>query len=192
MLAPVLLVLGIMPLASGQLHSLTILGPGQTEPKSTSTVVSSRSSSSLSSSTLSSASSMSSSLLPPLSNTTSTATTTGDPLVLTTVFTQATDCITGITEIAAWSTELWQNVVNPAPNLTTSSCYPIQFSYSAVATSVLPPFKQLVCPLNWENYEVNSTYGICCPRFVFGHTVLVLREQVELLTELQWILTLRA
>ncbi|KAL1845242.1 hypothetical protein VTK73DRAFT_820 [Phialemonium thermophilum] len=86
-----------------------------------------------------------------------------DPLVLTTVFTQPAGCATGITEIAAWSTELWQNVVSPAPGLTLSSCYPSPFYRSALATSVLPPFRELVCPLRWEPYQINATYLICCP-----------------------------
>lgn len=70
-----------------------------------------------------------------------------------------------MTEIAAWSTELWQNIVNPVPTMTLSSCYPSQFYYSAVATSVLPPYKQLVCPQDWETYNVTDTYIVCCPRY---------------------------
>ncbi|OIW27856.1 hypothetical protein CONLIGDRAFT_705794 [Coniochaeta ligniaria NRRL 30616] len=155
-----LLALGVVPLASGQLQTLSILTPGQTKTTSTPAAPSS---------TTASISSLPTSSTPPSSSivssqsSSSTATTTDDPLVLTTIFTQPTDCATGITEIAAWSTELWQNIVNPVPSLTLSSCYPSQFYYSAVATSVLPPFKDLVCPLNWETYQVNSTYLICCP-----------------------------
>ncbi len=61
---------------------------------------------------------------------------------------------------------MWQNIINPVPSLTLTSCYPSQFYYSAIATEVLPPYKDLVCPLHWETYQVNATYLICCPRFV--------------------------
>ncbi|AEO69545.1 uncharacterized protein THITE_2131146 [Thermothielavioides terrestris NRRL 8126] len=150
-LRPLLLALGAVHLTSGQLQTLSILTLGQTKATSTPAATSTA---------------RAPAFPPPTSSTPSSAsmaTTTDDPLILTTIFTQPTDCATGITEIAAWSTELWQNIVNPVPSLTFSSCYPSQFYYSAVATSVLPPFKKLVCPLNWESYQVNSTYLICCP-----------------------------
>ena len=72
-----------------------------------------------------------------------------------------------MTQVASWSTELWQNIVNPVPTLTLTSCYPSQFYYSAVATAMLPPYKQLVCPENWETYNATETDIICCPAYVF-------------------------
>ncbi|PYI01147.1 hypothetical protein BO78DRAFT_328295 [Aspergillus sclerotiicarbonarius CBS 121057] len=68
-----------------------------------------------------------------------------------------------MSQVASWSTELWQNIVNPVPTLTLSSCYPSQFYYSAVATTVLPPYIQLVCPEDWETYNATETDIICCP-----------------------------
>ncbi|EAW10035.1 CFEM domain-containing protein [Aspergillus clavatus NRRL 1] len=47
--------------------------------------------------------------------------------------------------------------------MTLSSCYPSQFYYSAVGTTTLPPYVQLVCPQDWETYNVTDTYIICCP-----------------------------
>ncbi|WPH00145.1 Hypothetical protein R9X50_00296800 [Acrodontium crateriforme] len=149
-----MLACGAVRVASGQLQSIGIVTPGQQRTTTES--------SASFSTTLPLPPSSSASVTPtPTSST--VVTTTGDLLLLTTVFTQPTDCATGVTEIAAWSTELWQNIVNPLPSLTLTSCYPSQFYHSAVATTVLPPFKELVCPLNWESYHVNSTYLICCP-----------------------------
>ncbi|OJZ90248.1 hypothetical protein ASPFODRAFT_77471 [Aspergillus luchuensis CBS 106.47] len=100
---------------------------------------------------------------PSLTTTSPSVTNSGDSLVLTTVFTQPPGCAGGMTEIPAWSTELWQNIVNPVSTMTLSSCYPSQFYYSAIATRILPPYKQLVCPEDWETYNVTDTYIICCP-----------------------------
>ncbi|RAH39808.1 uncharacterized protein BO95DRAFT_437236, partial [Aspergillus brunneoviolaceus CBS 621.78] len=52
---------------------------------------------------------------------------------LTTTVTQPSDRAGRITEIAARSTELRQNIINPVPTLTLSSCYPRQCYSSAIA-----------------------------------------------------------
>ncbi|GKZ30894.1 hypothetical protein AbraIFM66950_010583 [Aspergillus brasiliensis] len=147
---------GFLTPAFGQLETIGLTTSGVT-PTTTSTSLSSTViSTSSSSSTTSSTSST-------LTTTSSSATITEDPLVLTTIFTQPSGCAGGMTQIPAWSTELWQNVINPVPTMTLSSCYPSQFYYSAVATTILPPFKQLVCPKDWEAYNVTDTYIVCCP-----------------------------
>ncbi|OJK04266.1 hypothetical protein ASPACDRAFT_50145 [Aspergillus aculeatus ATCC 16872] len=148
----------ISPLVWAQLKTINVITPGvtpTTSVSSTDLASSSSSSSSTSSSTTTSA------RLP--TSLPSTATTLSNPLDLTTIFTQPSDCAGGITEIAAWSTELWQNIVNPIPTLSLSSCYPSQFYSSAIATTILPPYTQLVCPLDWETYNLTETYLICCP-----------------------------
>ncbi|PYI34363.1 hypothetical protein BP00DRAFT_484707 [Aspergillus indologenus CBS 114.80] len=156
----------ISPLARGQLETIDITTSGIPRTSSTSSTDSPSTSSSSST-----PSSTSSTIAPPPtslpSTTTATATRTtttpNNPLDLTTIFTQPSDCAGGITAIAAWSTELWQNIINPAPTLTLSSCYPSQFYYSATATTILPPYTQLVCPLDWEAYNLTETYLVCCP-----------------------------
>ncbi|KAH8125167.1 hypothetical protein FP744_10009567 [Trichoderma asperellum] len=83
-------------------------------------------------------------------------------LAVTTVFTQPPECTGGLTQVAT-DTIIWQNIINPAPDLTLTSCYPSQFYQSAMATASLPPFSQLVCPNKWEVINLNATYAICCP-----------------------------
>lgn len=119
---------------------------------------------------------------PSLTTTSPSVTNSGDSLVLTTVFTQPPGCAGGMTEIPAWSTELWQNIVNPVSTMTLSSCYPSQFYYSAIATRILPPYKQLVCPEDWETYNVTDTYIICCPRYAFFSLASTLHLAPERLT----------
>ncbi|PWY88960.1 hypothetical protein BO70DRAFT_393479 [Aspergillus heteromorphus CBS 117.55] len=150
-----LLAFASLPLAFGQLETIGVVTSGVTPTSTASSTV-------LASSSLATSnSSISTPLTTPAPN--ATTTTTGNPLVLTTIFTQPSGCSGGMTEVASWGTELWQNIVNPVPTLTLSSCYPSQFYYSAVATEVLPPYIQLVCPENWETYNVTETYIICCP-----------------------------
>ncbi|RAH85841.1 hypothetical protein BO86DRAFT_437116 [Aspergillus japonicus CBS 114.51] len=152
----------ISPLAWAQLETIDIITSGI--PRTSSTSSTDSPSTSSSTSTPSSTSSTSAPLPTSLpSTTTATTTTPNNPLDLTTIFTQPSDCAGGITAIAAWSTELWQNIINPAPTLTLSSCYPSQFYYSATTTTILPPYTQLVCPLDWEAYNLTETYLVCCP-----------------------------
>ncbi|PYH85074.1 hypothetical protein BO82DRAFT_381106 [Aspergillus uvarum CBS 121591] len=148
------LTLGVFPPVFAQLETIGVTTSGVTPTSSVSSTIISTASS-LSSSTVSA--------FPSFTTASPSVITPGDPLVLTTVFTQPSGCAGGMTEIPAWSTELWQNIVNPVPTLTLSSCYPSQFFYSAVATSVLPPYKQLVCPQDWETYNITDTYIVCCP-----------------------------
>lgn len=157
----ILLALGSLPLVLGQLETIGVITSGVIPLSSTH----SRSSTSLTSTVSSSSAPSSSSTVTPFTTPAPNETTPGNPLVLTTVFTQPSGCSGGMTEIAAWSTELWQNIVNPVPTLTLSSCYPSQFYYSAVATTTLPPYTQLVCPEDWETYNVTDTYIICCPGY---------------------------
>lgn len=96
--------------------------------------------------------------------TTSGPTSTGYDMAITTVFTPPPECSGGITEVATMTGVLWQNIIDPVPNVTLTSCYPSQFVASALATTSLPPFSELVCPDTWESYDVNSTYVICCPK----------------------------
>ncbi|KAI7974199.1 hypothetical protein EIK77_000145 [Talaromyces pinophilus] len=163
-----LLALGFCPLASGQLSSIGVLASSETAPSSSLSTLSTASVSTVTStSTASSSTSAASSSTPPTTAAPTPSTTgTGDELALTTVFTQPAGCDTGITAVPSWTSELWQNIVNPVPTLTLTSCYPSQFYYSAVATALLPPYSQLVCPKNWESYNVTETYLICCPRYV--------------------------
>ncbi|RDW67019.1 hypothetical protein BP5796_09768 [Coleophoma crateriformis] len=88
-------------------------------------------------------------------------------MVITTVFTQPSDCTSSdlITQVAPDS-ELWQNIIHPVPTATFTSCYPSQFYSSLIASAsgtLLPPFRALVCPNDWETYNLNTTYIICCP-----------------------------
>lgn len=160
-----LLALGFFPLASGQLSSIGVLTSGATHPSSSLSTTSA--STIISTSTASSSTSATSSSTPATTAAPTPSTTeTDDELILTTVFTQPSGCDTGITEVPSWTSELWQNIVNPVPTLTLTSCYPSQFYYSAVATVPLPPFSQLVCPKHWEAYNVTESYVICCPKYV--------------------------
>lgn len=86
-------------------------------------------------------------------------------MAVTTVFTPPPECSGGITEVATMTGVLWQDIIDPVPNVTLSSCYASQFVASALATATsLPPFSELVCPDMWESYNVNSTYVICSPK----------------------------
>ncbi|KAI9645913.1 hypothetical protein NHQ30_005350 [Ciborinia camelliae] len=101
---------------------------------------------------------------------TSNSTMTGYNMAITTIFTQPPNCATGgITEMALTASELWENAINPVPNSTLTSCFPSQFFSSVLATESgipLPPFSQLICPLNWETYDVNATgFGLYAPNF---------------------------
>lgn len=87
----------------------------------------------------------------------------GYVLALTTTFTQPPACTGGITQVAASGTALWQDVIDPEVNSAYTSCLPSQFYSSILATTSLPPFDGLICPYNWETYNLTSTYVICCP-----------------------------
>ncbi|RDW56741.1 CFEM protein [Coleophoma cylindrospora] len=164
-----LLLLGGLPLASSQdsnvvpvvearqLQTIGVSTSGATSTSSTTT--------STSSSTASTSSSSSSSQITPTSNPTltSTPTLTGYDMVITTIFTQSTQCSYGLTEGPLATDQVWQNLINPVPTETLTSCYPSQFYSSALATVSLPAFSQLVCPYDWETYNINTTYIICCP-----------------------------
>ncbi|OAQ96687.1 hypothetical protein LLEC1_02203 [Akanthomyces lecanii] len=109
----------------------------------------------------------SSSASSPTPTTLQTTSTTGSARwALTTVFTEPTACNDGITALPGSSQGLWHNIVHPVPSLTLTSCYPDIFISSAVATKYMPPFEQLVCPNMWEAYKYNSTYVICCPKYI--------------------------
>lgn len=87
---------------------------------------------------------------------------------LTTVFTPPAQCTQGaFTQMDYSSGSIWENAIIPVPTSTITSCYPTQFAdsviASAVSSSILPPFTELVCPLKWETFYFNSTYIICCP-----------------------------
>ncbi|EEA22058.1 hypothetical protein TMatcc_008518 [Talaromyces marneffei ATCC 18224] len=159
----VLLALGFLPLSFGQLNSIGLLASSsmhQSLSLSTSSVLTISSTSSLPTST-----SLTSGSTPSITPTPiPSITEAGDELILNTIFTQPSGCDTGITAVPSWTSQLWQNIINPVPTLTLTSCYPSQFYYSAVATGPLPPFTQLVCPKNWETYNVTESYIICCPR----------------------------
>ena len=88
----------------------------------------------------------------------------GDPLVLTTIFTAPSGCDNGYSGLVAATDYMFKNVMNPASGVLISSCYPSQFFTSAMATSSLGPYKQLVCPSGWTTGQYNSTYVYCCPR----------------------------
>lgn len=89
-------------------------------------------------------------------------------LILTTVFTQPTECIGGITEYAGAESTLgyWVDIPFPAPGVTVTSCFPPALVPSVTASVDLPPYKQLVCPHKWESFDFNSTYRICCPKYI--------------------------
>lgn len=90
-------------------------------------------------------------------------------LVLTSVFTQPSDCVNGITEYAGDLSTLgyWVNIPYPAQDVTLTSCFPPALLPSVTASVDLPPYKQLVCPYKWESFDFNSTYRICCPKYAF-------------------------
>ena len=73
--------------------------------------------------------------------------------------------------IEDWGTDLYNNIIYSSAgyDFEYTSCYPEQF-YSSVldviASTDIGPFKALICPSTWENYEINSTYVICCPKYV--------------------------
>lgn len=135
-----------------QLHTLSHIDPSATSTTSTTT--------------------SSSSISTPSTTTTSqpgttleTSTSTGPPRwALTTTFTQPSDCVAGITQYPNATWGLWQNIVEPVPSLTLTSCYPGPLLASATATASTPPFEQLICPDRWETYNYNVSYIICCPR----------------------------
>lgn len=87
---------------------------------------------------------------------------------LTTIFTQPTDCVCGITQYAGDLSTLgyWLNIPYPAPGVTITSCFPPALVASVTAAVDLPPYEQLVCPYQWESFDYNSTYRICCPKYV--------------------------
>ncbi|RDW56892.1 CFEM protein [Coleophoma crateriformis] len=167
-----LLVLGGLPLASSQdsnvvpvveARQLQTIGVSTSGKSSTTSAKSSSSSTSSSATSTSTSSSKSSSQITTTSKSTSTPTSTGYDMVITTIFTQPTDCVGGLTEVALATDQVWLNIINPVPTETLTSCYPSQFYSSAIATASLPAFSQLVCPYNWETYNINATYIICCP-----------------------------
>lgn len=89
---------------------------------------------------------------------------------LTTVFTQPTGCVGGITQYAGDLSTLgyWINIPYPAPGVTLTSCFPPALAASVTAAVDLPPYEQLVCPYQWESFDYNSTYRICCPKYVWS------------------------
>ncbi|OBT71645.1 hypothetical protein VF21_09709 [Pseudogymnoascus sp. 05NY08] len=98
----------------------------------------------------------------------SCSTKTSYNMELTTVFTPPSQCTQGaLTQMAYSIGSIWENAIIPVPASTITSCYPTQFAdsviASAVSSSILPPFAELVCPLKWETFYFNSTYIICCP-----------------------------
>ncbi|KAL7939879.1 hypothetical protein V8C35DRAFT_326634 [Trichoderma chlorosporum] len=148
-----------------QLTPISVSTPGV--PQSTiSTIPTSKSASSTSSSQSSSTqttSSSSQSTSQQVKSTTSTQTSTGYDLAVTTTFTPPPECSSGLTEFEAATGIIWRNAINPVPSLTLTSCYPSQFVASALATTSLPQFSQLICPQGWESYNITSNYLICCP-----------------------------
>ncbi|OBT60866.1 hypothetical protein VE03_09694 [Pseudogymnoascus sp. 23342-1-I1] len=89
-------------------------------------------------------------------------------MALTTTFTPPAKCTQEtLTQMAYSSNGIWDNAIIPVPTSTVTSCYPTQFADSVIASAVystiLPPFAELVCPYNWEASYFNSTYLICCP-----------------------------
>lgn len=146
-----------------QLHSLPVLGPGQSPSASPST------------SSLSTVSSPPKSSSPPTSSSERRTTPTEEPTKtesaaweLTTVFTQPTECSSGITQYAGPLSTLdyWLNIPFPGPGLTFTSCFPPVLVTSVTASVDQPPYDQLVCPDQWGQYDYNSTYRICCPKYV--------------------------
>ena len=176
----VLLPCGLLPLAFAhdagdnvpdiERRSLTPIGlstlgaPFTPEAPTTSSFTSSLASTS--SSTLRPTTAASPTTAPTTTRPPSTYTGTQLELVVTEVFTQPPDCVGGATQYASTTDEFWQNIIVPYPGVTVSSCYPSKFFSSAQATASLPPFLQLVCPHQWESYPINSTYIICCPKYV--------------------------
>lgn len=117
-------------------------------------------------------------LTPTKTSSSKTHATTGPPpatydykgynLDLQTIFTQPADCTTGgLTRVPGLEENVFlYNVINVVPETTMTRCFPSQFWSSAQATISLPPFEQLICPLDWESYPLESSYIICCPRYV--------------------------
>lgn len=141
------------PVQDRQLHSLP--------PKQSSA----SSSSSLLPTTATSSSTTSST---PLSTTLATQTGGSARWELTTVFTQPTGCVGGITQYAGSLSTLdyWLNIPFPAPGVTSTSCFPQPLLASVTARDDLPPYENLVCPDQWGSFDYNSTYRICCPKYV--------------------------
>lgn len=84
-------------------------------------------------------------------------------MALTTVFTPPPECTGSFTQVG---NNYWQDVINPAPQKTLTSCYPSQFYSSVVAVAnnvALPAFNPLVCPSAWSSIPYNDTYAVCCP-----------------------------
>ncbi|KAH7400428.1 hypothetical protein BKA64DRAFT_745034 [Cadophora sp. MPI-SDFR-AT-0126] len=90
-----------------------------------------------------------------------------DPRALTTTFTQpaaCTDYAAGFSVIEEWSDGMWYNAIySKLPLSLYSSCFPPQFYSSVLATTSGLPFTALICPYNWEPYDFNTTYMVCCP-----------------------------
>jgi hypothetical protein len=148
------------PLVARSLTPISVSSPGTTT--STRSTISTTTTTSPPGASLSSSSS--SPVSTPTTATASGPASTGYDLTVTTVFTPPPECSGGITEVATLTGVLWQDIIDPVPNVTLTSCYPSQFVASALATASLPPFSKLVCPETWESYDVNSTYVICCPK----------------------------
>ncbi|RQM05207.1 hypothetical protein DH86_00004169 [Scytalidium sp. 3C] len=67
-----------------------------------------------------------------------------------------------------WGTDIYNNLIYSQSgfDLEYATCFPPQFYRSVLASissTSLGPFTALVCPHTWENYDINSTYVICCP-----------------------------
>lgn len=147
--------LGLLSLSSGDIGSILSSAGGSLTPPT---------SKSSKSSSIPSTSSLTYSPYVTAAPTTIAAEHNDDPLVITTTF-HPSDflCTEGATELQIAKGELWQNIVTPATDITITSCLPQQFVQSLLDTSSLPPFKQLVCPFNWNRVNINSTYIVCCP-----------------------------
>ncbi|UKZ56763.1 hypothetical protein TrVGV298_010604 [Trichoderma virens] len=153
--------------STGSKTSTSATSTSATSTSATSTSATSTSATSISSAPPSSTRATSSSSLSTskqATSTSSTKTSTGYDLAVTTIFTPPPECSSGLTEIEAATGIIWRNVINPVPSLTLTSCFPSQFYASALATTSLPQFNQLVCPYGWESYNITTTYLICCPR----------------------------
>ncbi|KAJ2973570.1 hypothetical protein NQ176_g6534 [Zarea fungicola] len=102
-----------------------------------------------SSSSTTTSSSASTSTPSPMSASTTLATQTGSTRwELTTVFTQPTDCVGGITQYAGDLSTLgyWLNIPYPAPGITITSCFPPALVASVTAAVDLPPDFRLHAP----------------------------------------------
>ena len=97
-------------------------------------------------------------------------------MVITTTFTQPPECTADSMSQMVWDSQLWKNFIDPVPATTYTSCFPSQFYSSVIASAAstsLPAFSALICPYNWETYNLNATYIICCPKFVEPSSSLV-------------------